>query len=269
MKSLKKTLLLLSNNSYSRLEEAELFNILLNCNSSTRHEIINYLLSTNIDYIIAIANKYKHLGLLLEDLVSEGCIGLIKAIDKFSKKTNCKFRTYATFWIKQQIMRTIDNCGKTIRIPINSNYQIKEYKQILISLKNKLGRVPTIEELSVKMELSVKSITRLMKGDIKVYSVENKINNRETISIGDISLIDYKAPDTKLIKKDYNDFLQKQLKTLTKREAKIIDLRYGFNEKEPKSLANVSEIIGLSIERTRQIEILSIKKLKNLLKKSS
>ncbi len=264
MKILKMASLNSKESFYSTLSEEEIFK-LLKKSSSNQREITEYLLASNIDYIIAIARKYSDNGICVDDLVSEGCIGFMKAIEKFDTQKNCILKTYATFWIKQQITRAIDNYGRMIRVPSTSSSRIKQYKRISAELTNELKRVPTTQEIADKMGVNETILMRLMNAESKTTSIEEVLPNTDNKSLGSISLIDNNAPDFNLAVKDSHIFLAKQIKSLGTRAAEIIQMRFGLNQKEPQTLDYVSQSIGLSIERTRQIEISSIKKLKILL----
>ena len=223
---------------------------------------LNKLVQANLRLVISIAKKYVGQGVLFMDLVQEGSLGLIKAAEKFDYKKGFRFSTYATWWIRQTIIRAIANHAKTIRIPVHMLEKIRHYKNAYSELSTKSNREPTDEELSEKLKLPKEKLFLIRKA-----------MEREPISldmpIGDeINLEDYipddelKTPDLKteklLLKNDINDLL----KILTTREQEIIFQRFGIGNRQVKTLEELGKKMGFSKERIRQIEEKAVRKLR-------
>jgi RNA polymerase primary sigma factor len=229
-----------------------------NCNIAKRK-----LIQANLRLVVSIAKRYVGQGVLFMDLVQEGSIGLIKAAEKFDYSKNFKFSTYATWWIKQAIIRAIANNAKTIRIPVHMADKIRKYKKAYITLSSKLKREPTENELVEFLKISPNQLRKIKQSiNLEPISLETAVT--EDLCIGDY--IEDKTCDTTnecattdLIK----NTLPKMFNNLTPREQKIIANRFGLNSITPKTLAQVGNIMGYSKERIRQIEEGAITKLRN------
>ena len=220
------------------------------------------LIQANLRLVVSIAKKYAGQGVLFMDLVQEGSLGLIKAANKFDYSKGFKFSTYATWWIRQTIVRAIANNSKTIRIPVHMIDKIRIVKKAVFTLGYELGREPTIDEVAQKTKLPVKQIEMAIK-TIKLEPISLDTPVAENLSIEDyISDDNYLSPEIKteglLLKKD----IEKLLKDLTPKEKKIIVHRFGINGEEPKTLEQLGKNMGFSKERIRQIECLALRKLR-------
>ena len=220
------------------------------------------LIQANLRLVVSIAKKYAGQGVLFMDLVQEGSLGLIKAANKFDYSKGFKFSTYATWWIRQTIVRAIANNSKTIRIPVHMIDKIRMVKKAIFSLGYELGREATIEEIAQKTRLPVKQIETAIK-TIKLEPISLDTPVAENLSIEDyISDDNYLSPEIQtqgmLLRKD----IEKLLKDLTPKERKIIINRFGINGEEPKTLEQLGKNMGFSKERIRQIESIALRKLR-------
>ncbi|MCR4881866.1 MAG: sigma-70 family RNA polymerase sigma factor [bacterium] len=222
----------------------------------------NKLVHANLRLVISIAKKYVGQGVLFMDLVQEGSLGLIKAAEKFDYKKGFRFSTYATWWIRQTIIRAIANHSKTIRIPVHMSEKIRRYKNACTKLSSELSREPTDEELSKVLKMP----------EEKLFLIR-KAMEREPISldmpIGDeINLEDYipdddtKTPDIKIEKSLMKNDIAELLKILTEREQEIIRQRFGIGNQKIATLEELGKKMGFSKERIRQIEEKAVRKLR-------
>ena len=245
-------------------EEIELGRIIKETSGAERKKAINKLVQANLRLVVSIAKKYIGQGVLFMDLVQEGSLGLIKAAEKFDYKKNFKFSTYATWWIKQTIIRAISNHARTIRIPVHMLEKIRRYKKACskICLDDTLNQDDeTIAKLS-GLELH------------KIEEVKNAIKTEpvslDTLVTDDLCIQDYVEDNTYISPENCaqnslqeNDVI-KLISVLDKREQEIIKRRYGINEEEPKTLEQIGNIMGFSKERIRQIENIAIRKLREV-----
>ena len=220
------------------------------------------LIQANLRLVVSIAKKYIGQGVLFMDLVQEGCLGLIKAAEKFDYSRNFKFSTYATWWIKQTIIRAIANNSRSIRIPVHMADKIRKYKRIFTTLSFELGREPTESEVSQRMGIPQKKISLIKKSIIKEpISLETPVT--EDLNIGDyIQDKSHFTPEVQTSNKAMKNSIHKLLDTLNEREKKIISTRFGINGESPKTLEQLGKIMGYSKERIRQLEDIALKKLR-------
>lgn len=221
------------------------------------------LVQANLRLVISIAKKYVGQGVLFMDLVQEGSLGLIKAAERFDYKQGFKFSTYATWWIRQTIIRSIANTSKTIRIPVHMNDKIRNYKRTKVLLNFKLGREPSVEELSIQLKISPK----------KIKNIKNAIFS-EPVSLHtpvgeDIVLEDYipgngnETPHNSIEIQLLSEDISNALEILTDREKNIIKERFGLKSGKSKTLEDLGKMFGFSKERIRQIQDNAIQKLRN------
>ena len=220
------------------------------------------LIQANLRLVVSIAKKYIGQGVNFMDLVQEGSIGLIRAAEKFDYSKNFKFSTYATWWIKQSIIRAIANYSKSIRIPVHMSDKIRKYKRIYNELSISLGREPTDNEILQKLEISLSKLQKI-KQSILVEPV-----SLETTITDDLCLRDYiedktlQSPEDKVKQDCIKTDVPKLLNTLPEREKQVLANRYGLNSDKPKTLAQLGDMLGYSKERIRQIEEGAILKLR-------
>ncbi len=212
------------------------------------------LVQANLRLVVSIAKKYIGQGVLFMDLVQEGSLGLIKAAEKFDYSKNFKFSTYATWWIKQTIIRAISNSSRTIRIPVHMADKIRRYKKIFTLLSFELGREPSDEEIAKRMELPVKKLSAIKKAIIKEpISLETPVT--DDLSIGDyVEDKSYRSPEIQTKNNALKGSINELLSTLNEREKQIISCRFGINGEIPKTLEQLGSIMGYSKERIRQLE---------------
>ena len=222
---------------------------------STQAEIAKRkLVQANLRLVVSIAKKYIGQGVLFMDLVQEGSLGLIKAAEKFDYSKNFKFSTYATWWIKQTIIRAISNNSRTIRIPVHMTEKIRRYKRAFTTLSFELGREPNDFEICEKLEITPKQLLTIKKSIIKEpISLETPVT--DDLNIGDyIEDKSYRSPEVQTKNNALKGSVEDLLASLSEREKKIITYRFGINGETPRTLEQLGEIMGYSKERIRQLE---------------
>lgn len=221
------------------------------------------LIQANLRLVVSIAKKYVGQGVLFMDLVQEGSIGLVKAAEKFDYSKNFKFSTYATWWIKQAIIRAIANNSKSIRIPVHMADKIRKYKKALLNLSNELGREPTENELTAYMDISLNKL-RKIKQSILLEPISLETAVTDDLCIGDyIEDKSCNSPENEAKNEFLKTGIPQLLEDLTERERKVLINRFGIDSNSPKTLAQLGELLGYSKERIRQIEDCAISKLRH------
>lgn len=224
------------------------------------------MIRSNLRLVINIAKRYMNFGIPFMDLIEEGNIGLMRAVDKFNPKKGFRFSTYAAWWIKQSITRAIIEQGKIIRIPVYMSENISKWKKAKDKLTTKLKRKPTEQEVAKKMKLPLEKIRDIDKWTTKMSSLEAPIGEDKEGQVKDIIEDEsMAAPDEEL-----GRFLDKErildlLGFMNKKQRKVLDLRFGLTNGESHTLAQIAKKMGVSRERVRQIEEAALKKLKNFI----
>ncbi|OQY24113.1 MAG: RNA polymerase subunit sigma [Desulfobacteraceae bacterium 4572_35.2] len=225
------------------------------------------MIESNLRLVVKIAKRYMNRGLPFLDLIEEGNMGLIKAVERFKVSKECRFSTYATWWIRQSIERALVNQSRTIRLPVhiaeNMNRMLKATRE---SLKQ-LNREPSETDIALAMDSNVEEVRRLQQLLRKTYSIEHPLGDDEGYSLmntlEDVSVI---TPTDLIENKDKYIFVTQWLEQLKDNEREILTLRFGLDDREPETLETIGKRFGVTRERIRQIEVKSLEKLRTIMR---
>lgn len=250
----------------SKSEEVDLAAKIHGRDTGEHDEARATLIQANLRLVVKIAHDFKGLGLPLLDLISEGNIGLMRAVEKFDPAKGAKFSSYAAWWIKQSMRRALANQSRTIRIPVQSAGKINKIKSVRMKLAEKLGREPSDAEIAANLDFSERTVAGLRLADLKTFSLHDPIQQGEDGEFQDI-IPDRGAmtPDRILGDVESIKRLVELLRDLDDRERMILKMRFGLDNNRPRTLEEVSQEIGRTRERVRQIQNQALSKLKSLL----
>lgn len=241
-------------------EEVELARLIRKSNGKA----LDKLVKANLRFVISVAKEYQGQGLPLQDLISEGNLGLIKAAQRFDETRGFKFISYAVWWIRQSILQALAEQSRVVRLPLNRVGAINKVGRALEELEKRFGREPSMEEIADKMEITAYEVADVMKTSARHLSLDEPFKEEEGNSLLDVIESDrYAPPDDTLMKESLEVEIDKVLSTLKPREAEIIRLYFGLDGDRPLTLEEIGEHFKLTRERVRQIKEKALRRLRH------